>query len=288
MSRGAAIALRGVSARYPNAARLAVRDVSIDIAPGEIVALVGPSGSGKSTLLRTINRLVPLESGDVGIDGASISTLDDVALRRRIGYVIQAVGLFPHMTVAANVAVVPELLRWDRERTRARVDELLALVRLDPDRYRSRKPHQLSGGEAQRVGVARAIAAEPHALLMDEPFGALDAIVRKDLQAELRSIVDTLGTTTIIVTHDVDEALSLANRIAVIRDGEMQQIATPLELLARPANDYVASLVRSNDTIRRLRLLRAGDGTMYDALDALLDGRPSAVSFDEIRAAARR
>ena len=250
---GASIRLQGVSARYDGAAQLAVNAVDLDVKPGEFIALVGPSGSGKSTLLRTVNRLVPLEQGRVELDGVDIMTLDPVVMRRGIGYAIQAVGLFAHMDVAANVAVVPSLLGWDRARIERRVDEMLDLVRLNPARYRNRHPSELSGGEAQRVGVARALAAQPRVLLMDEPFGALDAIVRHTLQRELHEIVRRAQTTTLFVTHDVNESLLLADRIAVLRDGRIEQCASPLEILAHPANEYVNELFAADEAIARLR-----------------------------------
>ncbi len=238
----AAIAFESVRVRYRGADRDALRGIDLTIAPGEFVALVGASGCGKTTLLRTVNRLTPLDGGRITIDGADIATLDPVALRRTIGYAIQATGLFSHMSVARNVGIVPELLGWERERTAARVDDMLALVRLDPARYRDRRPRELSGGEAQRVGVARALAAEPRVLLMDEPFGALDAIVRRDLQRELARIVDDVGTTTLFVTHDVHEARRLADRIVVLRDGAIEQCATPHEILSAPATPFVRDL----------------------------------------------
>jgi osmoprotectant transport system ATP-binding protein len=250
---GAAIGLRGINARYEGAEQLAVDDVDLTVAPGEFIALVGPSGSGKSTLLRTVNRLVPIERGRIELDGVDTATLDPVMMRRGIGYAIQAVGLFAHMDVAANIAIVPSLLGWDRARITARVDEMLELVRLDPAQYRNRRPSELSGGEAQRVGVARALAASPRALLMDEPFGALDAIVRHVLQRELHEIVRSAGTTTLFVTHDVNESLLLADRIAVMRGGRIEQCASPLEVLAHPANDYVRELFAADDEVARIR-----------------------------------
>ncbi|HUA09566.1 MAG TPA: ABC transporter ATP-binding protein [Candidatus Acidoferrales bacterium] len=218
----ASIRLAGVSARYDGTDRAAIDTIDLDVQPGEFVALVGASGSGKSTLLRTINRLVPIERGRIELDGVDVTTLDPVELRRGIGYAIQAVGLFSHMDVAQNIAIVPSLLQWDRARIAARVDEMLELVRLDPARYRHRRPSALSGGEAQRVGVARALAAQPRVLLMDEPFGALDAIVRRTLQRELHEIVHAAGTTTLFVTHDVREAQRLADRIVIMRDGRIE------------------------------------------------------------------
>ena len=231
--------------------RAAVDGVTFEAAPGELVVLLGPSGCGKSTLLRTVNRLVTPSAGTVAVDGRDVAGIDAVELRRGIGYAIQAVGLFAHMTVAQNVAVVPSLLGWPRDEIATRVGELLSLVGLDPVVYRDRYPRELSGGEAQRVGVARAIAARPRALLMDEPFGAVDALVRGTLQRELARIVRELETTTLFVTHDFDEALRLADRLVVMRAGRVEQVATPLELLDRPATPYVRDLVHAGDDVYR-------------------------------------
>jgi osmoprotectant transport system ATP-binding protein len=247
---GARIELRGVGVTYPGGA-VAVRDIDLTIAAGEFAVFLGPSGSGKSTLLRTINRLIEPTSGGVFIDGVDARTLDPVALRRGIGYAIQAVGLFPHLSIAANVGVVPALLGWDRARIAQRVDDLLALVRLEPAAYRERFPRQLSGGEQQRVGVARALAAEPRALLMDEPFGAVDAIVRAELQDEIRRIHRALGTTIVFVTHDVDEALRLADRIVVVASGTIAQADAPQRVLEAPANEIVRTLVGIDAASRR-------------------------------------
>ncbi|HEV8020869.1 MAG TPA: ATP-binding cassette domain-containing protein [Candidatus Lustribacter sp.] len=248
---GGNIELRGVGVTYAGGA-VAVRDVDLTIAGGEFAVFLGPSGSGKSTLLRTINRLIEPTTGTVFIDGVDVRTLDPVVLRRGIGYVIQAVGLFPHFTIGANVGVVPALLGWDRARIARRVDELLDLVQLDPATYRDRYPRQLSGGEQQRVGVARALAAEPRVLLMDEPFGAVDAIVRASLQDEIRRIHRELRTTIVFVTHDVDEALRLADRVVVIAAGAVAQADTPARLVAAPASDIVRSLVGIDAESRRL------------------------------------
>jgi osmoprotectant transport system ATP-binding protein len=248
---GGNIELRGVGVTYAGGA-VAVRDVDLTIGGGEFAVFLGPSGSGKSTLLRTINRLIEPTTGTVFIDGVDVRSLDPVVLRRGIGYVIQAVGLFPHFTIGANVGVVPALLGWDRARIARRVDDLLDLVQLDPAIYRDRYPRQLSGGEQQRVGVARALAAEPRVLLMDEPFGAVDAIVRASLQDEIRRIHRELRTTIVFVTHDVDEALRLADRVVVIAAGAVAQADTPARLVAAPANDIVRSLVGIDAESRRL------------------------------------
>jgi osmoprotectant transport system ATP-binding protein len=255
-SAGARVVLRGVGVRYPNAAQPAVHDVDLTIEGGAFTVLLGPSGCGKSTLLRTINRLVEPTSGEVVIDGVNVRDQDATVLRRGIGYVIQAVGLFPHYTVAQNVGVVPDLLGWDRARIDRRVDELLALVRLDPSRYRSRKPRELSGGEAQRIGVARALAAEPRVLLMDEPFAAVDAIVRASLQDEIARVHRELKTTIVFVTHDVDEALRLAGDIVVMNTGRIVQTGAPDEVLEHPADDFVRNLVGVDAETRRLALER--------------------------------
>jgi osmoprotectant transport system ATP-binding protein len=253
---GARVELRALAVRYPNAAVAAVNDVDLTIAAGEFAVLLGPSGCGKSTLVRTINRLVEPTSGTVLIDGADVRGRDATELRRGIGYVIQAVGLFPHYTVAENVAVVPRLLGWGDARVRRRVDELLALIRLDPVRYRDRKPRELSGGEAQRVGVARALAAEPRVLLMDEPFAAVDAIVRASLQDEIARVHRELRTTVVFVTHDVDEALRLADRIVVMNAGRIVQTGTPADILEHPADAFVRELVGVDAESRRLALER--------------------------------
>ena len=253
---GARVELRAAGVRYPGAAAPAVHDVDLVIEAGQFAVLLGPSGCGKSTLLRTINRLVEPTSGTVLIDGGDVRARDATELRRGIGYVIQAVGLFPHYTVAQNVGVVPKLLGWDDARTAARVDELLRLIRLEPARYRDRKPRELSGGEAQRVGVARALAAQPRVLLMDEPFAAVDAIVRASLQDEIARVHRELGTTIVFVTHDVDEALRLADRIVVMNAGHVVQTSPPAELLEHPADEFVRELVGVDAQTRRLALER--------------------------------
>jgi osmoprotectant transport system ATP-binding protein len=270
---GSAIRLEHVSKVYPDAARPAVDDVSLAIEPGEFVVLLGPSGCGKTTLLKMINRIHEPTGGTIHIDDVEIHDLPAPALRRRIGYVIQQTGLFPHMRIEANVATVPNLLHWSKARTRDRVAELLRLVGLPPEEYARRYPAQLSGGEQQRVGLARALAAEPRSMLMDEPFGALDAITRTRLQGELKLLHHRLGQTVLFVTHDIDEAVRLADRIVVMREGRVVQFATPLEVVSRPADQFVADLVGAEDVLRRMSLIpvasAAGDGGPGGATEAI-------------------
>ena len=252
------IALDHVSRRYEGFS--ALEDVTLTVADGEILVLIGTSGSGKSTLLQLINRLQDPSSGTVRVDGEDIAGIAPEQLRRRMGYVIQGGGLFPHWTVARNIATVPRLLGWDRARIDARVDELLDLLRLDAARLRNAYPHMLSGGQQQRVGVARALAAGPSILLMDEPFGALDPVTRAELQAEIRRIHTETGCTIVFVTHDMDEALGLATRIAVIDRGRLIQLGTPLELLTHPATDQVARFIGTTDRgLKLLAVQRVGD-----------------------------
>ncbi|MEJ0097362.1 MAG: ABC transporter ATP-binding protein [Bauldia sp.] len=223
--------------------RRALDDATFQVEDGEFCIFVGPSGAGKSTALRLINRMIAPDGGTIRLGEVDIATLEPVALRRRLGYVIQSIGLFPHWSVARNIATVPSLLGWPKERIRARVDELLVLVDLDPATYRDRPPNQLSGGQQQRVGLARALAADPQILLMDEPFGALDAVTRDTLQGEMIRIRAATGKTILMVTHDIDEAVRLATRIVVFENGQVVQNARPAELLSAPANDFVRALV---------------------------------------------
>jgi osmoprotectant transport system ATP-binding protein len=253
--RGARVELRDVGVRYASGT-VAVHDVDLTIEAGELAVVLGPSGCGKSTLLRTINRLVEPEHGTVLIDGVDVREREPTELRRGIGYVIQAVGLFPHYTVAENIAVVPRLLGWDDERIARRVDELLTLVSLDPERYRDCKPRELSGGEAQRVGVARALAAQPRVLLMDEPFAAVDAIVRASLQDAIAHVHRELGTTIVFVTHDVDEALRLADRVVIMNAGHVVQAESPETIMREPADAFVRDLVGVDAETRRLAIER--------------------------------
>ncbi len=253
----------------------AVRDVSLDVAEGELVVLLGPSGCGKTTLLRMVNRLIEPTSGEIYVDGTEVHQISATQLRRRIGYVIQQVGLFPHMTVGDNIAVVPKLLGWPKTRIKPRVDELLDLVDLPPAGFRTRYPRQLSGGQQQRVGIARAMAADPKVLLMDEPFGAIDAITRADLQNELLQIQRKVGKTVIFVTHDVEEALRLADRIAVMRTGQVVQYNSPLEILTHPADDFVRALLDTDDIFRQLSLITTGE-----LMKPSSDGNPSGLTAD--------
>jgi osmoprotectant transport system ATP-binding protein len=255
---GSAITYDRVSKVFQDGSRAAVSDVSLTVAPGRLVVLLGPSGCGKTTLLKMTNRLYEPTSGRITIDGTEVHDLAAPALRRRIGYVIQQTGLFPHLRIGDNVAVVPRLLKWDKARVSHRVDELLELVGLPPAEYRRRYPAQLSGGEQQRVGLARALAAEPSTLLMDEPFGALDAITRTRLQGELCRIHRRFGQTILFVTHDIEEAVRLADEIVVMRAGEVVQHGTPLEIVTSPVDDFVAELVGADDVLRRLSLLTVG------------------------------
>ena len=270
--RGATVELREVTRRYGDT--VAVDHLSLTIPAGRICVLIGPSGCGKTTSLRMVNRLIEPTSGEILIDGQNNLKEDPTQLRRRIGYVIQQVGLFPHQTIGENVATVPKLLGWPEQRIRARVDELLSLIGFDPARMRDRYPSQLSGGERQRVGVARALAAEPPLMLMDEPFGAVDPIVRERLQNEFLQLHNTLAITVIFVTHDIDEAIKLGDRVAIMRSGKLVQYAPPGELLARPADDFVAQFVGSDRGLKRLSLLTVGGVELDPADPSRLDGAP--------------
>lgn len=246
------IRLHGVGKTYPGGA-VAVQELDLDVPRGAIVTLVGPSGCGKSTTLKMINRLIEPTTGRIELDGADVSNVNPVKLRRRIGYVIQQVGLFPHQTIQTNVATVPSLLGWSRKRAATRVQELLDMVGLDPETYANRYPHQLSGGERQRVGVARALAANPDVLLMDEPFGAVDPIVRMRLQDEFLDIQEDLAKTVVFVTHDIEEAVRLGDRVAVFEPGgRLAQFDTPARVLGAPADEFVADFVGADRGLRRL------------------------------------
>jgi osmoprotectant transport system ATP-binding protein len=246
-----------VTKRYPGRAEPAVDDLSLTIPAGEICVLVGPSGGGKTTAMKMVNRLIDITEGDIRIGGRSVRSFEVTELRRGIGYVIQQTGLFPHMTVADNVGTVPRLLGWSKQRIRERADELLDLVDLPAEDYRARYASQLSGGERQRVGLARALAADPPAMLMDEPFGALDPITRARLQRELLRIHAAVRKTVIFVTHDIDEAIMMGDRIALLRPGgRLAQYDTPDAILAAPADEFVASFVGADRGLKRLALTR--------------------------------
>ena len=260
LPRAASLELAAATKRYPGGDRPAVDALSLSVPAGEICVLVGPSGCGKTTALRLINRMIDLSDGDILLDGKSIRGQDPAELRRGIGYAIQQIGLFPHQTVAQNIATVPKLLGWDKARIAARVDELLTLVGLDPEQTRDRYPGVLSGGQRQRIGVARALAADPPLLLMDEPFGAIDPITRDRLQNEFLRLQEELRKTIVFVTHDIDEAIKLGDRIAVLREGGiLAQYATPSELLLHPADAFVEDFVGADRALKRLALERVAD-----------------------------
>jgi osmoprotectant transport system ATP-binding protein len=266
-----------VTKRYPGQKGPAVDDLSLTIPAGEICVLIGPSGGGKTTAMKLVNRLIPLTDGDITIDGTSILDLDPVELRRGIGYVIQQIGLFPHMTIEANVATVPKLVGWDRGRARARARELLDLVGLDPDEYAKRFPAQLSGGQRQRVGLARAMAADPPLMLMDEPFGAIDPITRERLQNDFLRLHREVRKTVIFVTHDIDEAIRMGDRIAILRQGgRLAQYDTPEATLADPADEFVADFVGADRGLKRLGLRTLAEIDLLDEPTGPADHRPQA------------
>jgi osmoprotectant transport system ATP-binding protein len=263
------IELNRVTKIYPGTAQPAVNSISLTVPQGEICVFIGPSGCGKTTLMRLINRLIPLTSGSISVDGKDIMTLNPIELRRQIGYVIQQVGLFPHMTVRDNIATVPKLLGWTKAKIDERVDELLGLVNLDPKEFRDRYPRQLSGGQAQRIGVARAMAANPTTMLMDEPFGAIDPINREVLQDEFLRIQAKLKKTIIFVTHDINEAIKMGQRVVLLQDGQLVQAGLPDELLNRPANEFVKSFVGTDRVLKRLNLLKVKDAMMLNPVHCL-------------------
>jgi osmoprotectant transport system ATP-binding protein len=316
--QAATLEFRAATKRYPNSDRPAVDHLSLEVPAGDICVLVGPSGCGKTTAMRMVNRMTEITEGDILLDGRSVKDRKPYELRREIGYVIQQVGLFPHLTIGENVATVPRLLGWDKERIRARIDELLDLVALDPAEYRDRYPSQLSGGQRQRVGVARALAVDPPVMLMDEPFGAIDPINRARLQNQFLRLQEQIGKTVVFVTHDIDEALKMGDQIAVMKEGGvLAQYATPQELLQSPADEFVASFVGADRGLKELALhhvralelgpVRVGspvtvemDDTLRDALSAMLvndadyalvrDGGPEIVgtiTIDQIREVVR-
>jgi osmoprotectant transport system ATP-binding protein len=262
---------------YSGSDRPAVDDLTITIPAGEICVLIGPSGGGKTTAMKLVNRLISLTSGDITIDGQSINSLEPVQLRRGIGYVIQQIGLFPHMTIEANVATVPRLVGWDKGRTRERSHELLELVGLDPGEYARRYPSQLSGGQRQRVGLARAMAADPPLMLMDEPFGAIDPITRERLQNDFLRLHREVRKTVIFVTHDIDEAIRMGDRICILRQGgRLAQFDTPQAILANPADEFVADFVGADRGLKRLGLMTLADVPLLSEPTANGHHRPEA------------
>ena len=272
------IELRQVSKSYRGQKAPAVQDVSMTINRGEIVVLVGPSGCGKTTTMKMINRLIEPTSGRILVDGSDVTSLDSTELRRRIGYVIQQVGLFPHMSVATTVGLVPKMLGWDRRRIDTRVDELLHLVGLEPGQYRHRLPRQLSGGQQQRIGVARALAADPPVMLMDEPFGATDPLTRDRLQNEFLRLQEKLRKTIVFVTHDFDEAIKMGSRIAVLGErSTIRQFDTPERLLAEPADQTVAQFIGAGASLKQLNLRRVDQVDWDEAALAHLDESPASV-----------
>lgn len=265
MTDDAFIRLENVTKVYPGTEAPAVAELDLSIPKGEILVLVGPSGCGKSTTLRLINRMIEPSGGRIIFDGEDVTTVDADLLRRRIGYVIQQIGLFPHRTIAENIATVPRLLGWDSARIDARVDELLEMVSMDPKIYRSRYPKELSGGQAQRVGVARALGADPEVLLMDEPFGAIDPITRDRLQNEFLRLQQDLQKTIVFVTHDIDEAIKMGDRIAILREqSRIAQYDTPEAILAHPANAFVEDFLGSGAILKGLNLKRIRDLDLTD------------------------
>ena len=256
-STAAEIVLDRVTKVYEGGSRPAIDDLSLTIPAGEICVLIGPSGGGKTTAMKMINRLISITSGDITIDGTSVNALEKTELRRGIGYVIQQIGLFPHMTVENNIGTVPRLLGWEKDRIRARARELLELVGLDPDEHARRYPRQLSGGQRQRVGLARALAADPQLMLMDEPFGAIDPITRERLQNDFLRLHREIRKTVVFVTHDIDEAIKMGDRICILREGGvLAQYDTPEAILAAPADDFVAAFVGEDRGLKRLALRR--------------------------------
>ena len=254
------IKLEHVTKAYPGVEEPAVKDLNLEVNPGEILVLVGPSGCGKSTTLRLINRMIEPTSGRIIYEGEDVTKGDPNELRRRMGYVIQQIGLFPHRTIAENIATVPKLLKWPKDKIRARVDELLEVVSMDPSIYRDRYPSELSGGQAQRVGVARALGADPDVLLMDEPFGAIDPITRDRLQNEFLRLQGELKKTIVFVTHDIDEAVKMGDRIAILREqSEIAQLDTPEHILTDPADEFVENFLGSGAILKTLTLRRVKD-----------------------------
>jgi osmoprotectant transport system ATP-binding protein len=283
-SSAAEIEFDHVTKRYGNSSRPAIDDLSLTIPAGEICVLIGPSGGGKTTAMKMINRLISITEGDITIDGTSVKALERTELRRGIGYVIQQIGLFPHMTVEDNVATVPRLVGWDKARTRARGRELLELVGLDPDEHARRYPNQLSGGQRQRVGLARAMAADPPLMLMDEPFGAIDPITRVRLQNDFLRLHREIRKTVVFVTHDIDEAIKMGDRICILREGgQLAQYGTPEAILARPADEFVAQFVGADRGLKRLALRRLDKVSLLPVPDTNGSAPPECTTMTTLR-----
>ncbi|TFH56151.1 ATP-binding cassette domain-containing protein [Glutamicibacter arilaitensis] len=285
---GASIMLEEVTKTYPGQKKSAVGGLTLEIPAGSIVMFVGPSGCGKTTTLKMINRLIEPSSGKIVIDGEDVTGMNGDELRRRIGYVIQAGGLFPHMTVATNIGMVPKMLGWSKEKIAARVDELLELVSLDPELYRDRFPKELSGGQQQRVGVARALAADPPVLLMDEPFGAVDPITRQRLQDELLNIQSEVQKTIVCVTHDFDEAVKLGDWIAIFNEGaQLEQYDSPERILANPASEFVENFIGSGAGLKQLSLSRVNEVELEEALTTT-PGKNASEVLSQLQGAGRK
>ncbi|MBU8879927.1 ABC transporter ATP-binding protein [Bacillus sp. FJAT-29790] len=279
------IEFRNVIKIYRGSERAAVNNVNFEVKSGDFVVFLGTSGCGKTTLLKMINRLYEQTEGSIIIDDKDTRELPVNDLRRKIGYVIQQSGLFPHMTVAENIAVVPEMLGWDKKKIELRIDELLELVHLDPKVYRNRYPRQLSGGQQQRIGLARALAADPPIMLMDEPFGAIDAITRTKLQDELIHIQKKLHKTILFVTHDVDEALRLADKIVIMKDGIVVQYDSPLNIIANPKDDFVRDLIGGDDIIRQVSLISVKDAMQKATVDTVVNPADTIPDTSDIKSA---
>lgn len=252
---GTMLSLQKVTKIYPGAGNIkAVDELSFDLEEGDICTVVGPSGCGKTTAMKMINRLISITSGKIIVDGKDISRLNTIELRRSIGYVIQNIGLFPNMTIGENIAIIPKLLKWDKSKIDEKVLRLLEIVSLDPDEFKDRYPKELSGGQQQRIGVARAMAGDPPIMLMDEPFGAIDPINREHLQNEFLKVQEKVKKTVVFVTHDIDEAIKMGDKICLLKDGHLVQFASPEEMLTYPKNDFVADFVGGDRTLKRLNL----------------------------------
>ncbi len=274
-----------VSLKFAGSPRPAVNDCTFEVETGKLVVILGPSGCGKTTLLKMVNRLYEPTGGKITFDGTDIRQMKLTKLRQQIGYVIQQSGLFPHMNVAQNIAVVPQLLGWQNAKIQYRVDELLELIKLPPNEYRDRYPAQLSGGQQQRVGLARALAADPSVMLMDEPFGAIDAITRTSLQDEILRLQRQLKKTILFVSHDVEEALRLADLILILDQGQIVQYDTPFRILTRPANAFVHDLVGADDMVRQLSLLRVETAMTNTPRDYSANAEPTIGPHDSLRQA---